>query len=85
MKAIAEFVQKPLSEEVTQRIVHQCSIREMAKNSDSVYRVFPEMTGPTFIRKGEVGDWKNHFTPEMNEKFEAEFIEKMKEHGLEFD
>ena len=43
------------------------------------------MTGPTFIRKGEVGDWKNHFPPEMNEKFEAEFIEKMKEHGLEFD
>ena len=85
MKTIAEFVQKPLSEEVLQRIGHQCSIGEMTKNAEPAYQVFPGVTGATYIRKGKVGDWKNLLTPEMNERFEAEFVAKVKEHGLEFE
>ena len=27
--------------------------------------------GPTFIRKGVVGDWKGHFSQELNEEFDA--------------
>ena len=84
MKTIAEFVEKPLTEEVIQRIAHQCSFREMAKNPAS-YQVFPGNDDVRFLRKGEVGDWKNHLTPEMNEKFETEFIAKIREHGLEFN
>ena len=38
-----------------------------------------------FLRKGEVGDWKNHLTPEMNDQIEKEFVDKMTENGLEFD
>ena len=37
------------------------------------------------LRKGVVGDWKNYFTPEMNERFEKEVLTKLKGSGLEFE
>lgn len=67
-----------------QRIANQCSFEEMAKNPAS-FQVFPSVDGISFLRKGEVGDWKNYFTAELNEKFEAELLAKAKEHGLAFE
>ena len=37
------------------------------------------------LRKGVVGDWRNYFTPEMNERFEKEVLAKLKGSGLEFE
>ena len=73
-----------MSEDVIQRIAHQCSFNEMAKNP-AAFRVTPGVDAISFLRKGEVGDWRNHFTPEVNEKFETEFVAKAREHGLEFE
>ncbi|KAL9960567.1 hypothetical protein ACROYT_G034042 [Oculina patagonica] len=83
VRTIAEFLEKPLSEDVIQRIAHQCSFHEMAK-TPVTFQVFPDVDA-SYLRKGEVGDWKNHFTLEVNEKFEAEFLAKAREHGLEFE
>lgn len=55
----------------------------MAKRPDT-FKVFPKLE-LSYLRKGDVGDWKTHFTPEMNEKFETELLAKAREHGLEFD
>ena len=41
--------------------------------------------GSFLLRKGVVGDWKNYFTPDLNEKFEKEVLDKLKGSGLEFD
>ena len=84
VRAIADFLNKPLSEEAIQRIAHQCSFSEMAKHPDT-YKVFPKVDGLSYLRKGEVGDWKNHFTSEVNKKFETEFLAKTREQGLEFE
>lgn len=84
MRAIAEFLQKPLVEEVIQRIVHQCSFEEMAKRSDT-YLVFPGVDDATYLRKGVAGDWKNHLSSEMSKKLEEEFLAEAKQHGLEFE
>lgn len=84
IRAIAEFLNKPLSEEVIQRITHQCSFEGMAKNPAS-YQVFPNVDAISFLRKGDIGDWKKHFTAELNEQFETEFVAKAREHGLEFE
>lgn len=38
----------------------------------------------SFFRKGETGDWKNHFTPEMNQKFNKWLCERLKGTDLKF-
>lgn len=38
-----------------------------------------------FIRKGQVGDWQNHFSPELNEKFDKWIEENLDGTGMTFD
>lgn len=38
-----------------------------------------------FIRRGEVGDWKNYFTPELSSRFDRFIEEKTRGTGLVFD
>jgi hypothetical protein len=40
---------------------------------------------PTHFRKGIVGDWRNHFSAEQNERFDALYLEKMSGTALQFD
>ncbi len=40
---------------------------------------------PTFLRKGIIGDWKNHFSPEQSARMDALYDDKIKGTGFELD
>ena len=81
---IAKFLNKPLSDELINRIAEQCTFKGMQNNPES-FKITSGKDSPSYLRKGVVGDWKNYFTPEQNERFEKEVLEKLKGSGLEFD
>ena len=84
VRRIAEFLNHPLSDEIINRIAEQCTFQGMKKNEIS-YKIMDEEQSSPLLRKGVVGGWKNYFTPELNERFEKEVMEKLKGTGLEFD
>ena len=81
---IANFVNKPLSDDLISRIAEQCTFSGMKKNEAS-YSLPTKDGESSMLRKGMVGDWKNYFTPELNERFENEVLAQLKGTGLEFD
>ena len=81
---IANFLKKPLSDDLISRIAEQCTFSGMKKNAGS-YSIPTKDGESSMLRKGVVGDWKNYFTPELNERFENEVLAKLKGTGLEFD
>ena len=70
IKQIAEYLGVSASEE-------QIDIVEKHVSFGSMKKQYIERGNTFFMRKGEVGDWRNHFTPE-----EAEFVDKMAEEKL---
>ena len=81
---IANFLKKPLSDDLISRIAEQCTFGGMKKNAAS-YSIPTKDGESSMLRKGVVGDWKNYFTPKLNERFENEVLAKLKGTGLEFD
>ena len=81
---ISNFINKPLSDNFISRIAEQCTFSGMKKNEAS-YSLPTKDGESSMLRKGVVGDWKNYFTPELNERFENEVLAKLKGTGLQFD
>ena len=83
---IANFLNKPLSDDLISLIAEQCTFSAMKKNAAIFSEPFPTKDGEiSILRKGVVGDWKNYFTPELNERFENEMLAKLRGSELEFD
>ena len=78
---IAEFLEKPVSNDIVNKITHQCTFKEMTKNM-STFTLIDDLK---VLRKGEIGDWKNYFTPEIEKRFESEVMKELMDTGLTFD
>lgn len=88
VRTVAEFMGQSLKPELVDRIVDQSTFESMKANPTANFsweseRQFPDAT--PFMRKGTIGDWKNHFTAEQNAEIDAVYAERMKGSGLEFD
>ena len=88
VRIVADFMGHSLKPEVVDKIVERSTFESMKANPDTNYSFWAEHHNtdtPQFMRKGIVGDWKSHFTPEQNIKFDKVYAEKLKGSGLEFD
>ena len=82
---IAKFLNKPLSDDLSSHIAEQCTFSGMKENAASFSAPTEDRREASLLRKGVVGDWKNYFSPDLNERFENEVLAKLKGSGLEFD
>ena len=83
VKKIAEFMGYNLKGEVIDMIVEKSTFQNMKENPGFSNKF--RKPGADFFRKGVVGDWRSHFTPQQNVEFDTVYAEKMKGSGLEFD
>ncbi|KAM4617138.1 sulfotransferase 1 family member D1-like [Discoglossus pictus] len=88
IKKIVDFLERKMSEETLNKIVHHTSFQEM-KNNDMVnYKTIPteimDQSSITFMRKGVAGDWKNYFTVAQNLTFDEDYERQMAGSSLRF-
>ncbi|XP_021742748.1 flavonol sulfotransferase-like [Chenopodium quinoa] len=90
LKRLAEFIGMPFStreenEGVIQQVIEFCSIKNMKELDVNKSGVINNMfEKKSYFRKGEVGDWTNHFTPSMVERVNKLMEEKLEGSGLSF-
>lgn len=84
---LCSFLGLSVNSEIKQQITGKVQFDNMKKNDMANYSTLSAImdfkTSP-FMRKGKVGDWKNHFTVAQNEKFDEDYPQKMKDPTLQF-
>ncbi|XP_071741142.1 cytosolic sulfotransferase 16-like [Rutidosis leptorrhynchoides] len=75
VKRLGEFMGVPFS--------HLKNL-EVNKNGSYLAGLGYEMWNKSYFRRGEIGDWKNHLTPEMQQRIDGIIKEKFKGSGFTF-
>ncbi|CAO2628046.1 Amine sulfotransferase [Lemmus lemmus] len=87
---ICSFLEKELSDEDLNAVVRQATFQNMKSDPRANYEdIIKNDIGTrndqgTFLRKGTIGDWKNHLTVDQNERFDRIFYRNMKNIPLKF-
>ncbi|XP_019640048.1 PREDICTED: sulfotransferase family cytosolic 1B member 1-like [Branchiostoma belcheri] len=81
VKKIAKFLEADLDAATIARIAEKCTFEGMKSTLDNSRYSGRRVNA----RKGVVGDWKNYFTDEQNQAFDAQYDEKLKGTGLDFE
>ncbi|KAJ1204777.1 hypothetical protein NDU88_000215 [Pleurodeles waltl] len=68
---IADFFGIRLTKEQIQFIADKCSFKSMKEKSNETHGKM----GSIIFRKGDVGDWKNHFSEAQSQEMDAKFEE----------
>ena len=86
LRKVARFLGKELKNE--EAIIDHLSFKKMkdntSVNNDVVKKQGLFSHDGNFMRKGEIGDWKNYFTEEMNKRMDEAVNKHFKPIGLEF-
>ena len=84
---IAKFISHDLDQEVIDKIACQTTFKNMQGDPGANYSWAAnrrDPNAPPFMRKGEVGDWRNYFTPEQSSQMDARIVERTAATGLDF-
>ncbi|XP_055981290.1 amine sulfotransferase-like [Sorex fumeus] len=89
VQTLCNFLGKELSEDDVDAVVRQATFKNMKSDSRANYNdILKNEVGTKseghFLRKGTIGDWKNHFTVAQSERFDIIFQKKMKDIPLKF-
>ncbi|KAM9852369.1 amine sulfotransferase-like isoform 1-T1 [Aulostomus maculatus] len=88
VRRISLFLGKELTDEQLANVVKHSTFNNMKKIPQANYEQVPgELLNHhqgRFMRKGTIGDWKNHFTVAQNETFDKVFQTEMKDFPLSF-
>ncbi|KAF4070628.1 hypothetical protein AMELA_G00287500 [Ameiurus melas] len=86
VEQLCSFLGLSTPTEERQRIISNVHFDVMKQNKMTNYSTASVMdfTISPFMRKGKVGDWKNHFTMAQNEQFDKHYKQKMKNSTLKF-
>ena len=91
VKTIAQFMDYSLDDATIDKIAKLSTFESMKDDplatpdslAEEVIGVVPNST--PFIRKGVIGDWKNHFSDEQSARLDAEYTKRMSGTGLVFN
>lgn len=88
IRKVATFMQKELTDLQIESLAQHLSFKSMKVNPAANCEPMREyaFTSPErcFMRKGEVGDWKNYFTDEMDARMNQAIEKHFKDSGLVF-
>ncbi|XP_061760239.1 cytosolic sulfotransferase 2-like [Nerophis ophidion] len=86
LEKICSFVGLSPSDEYKKSIIDTVQFDNMKNNKMANHSTISVMDFKIshFMRKGKVGDWKNHFTVNQNEHFDEDYKRKMTDPTLEF-
>lgn len=84
---MAKFLGKTYTDEEINKVIDYLDIKNFRNNpmvNGSELETCGMMKEKNFVRKGGSGDWKNHFTPEINAKAEKWIEENLRDTDLRF-
>ncbi|XDV48554.1 hypothetical protein PO909_017953 [Leuciscus waleckii] len=86
VERLCSFLGLSTSVEERENITKGVQFDAMKQNKMTNYSTVPVMDFKIspFMRKGKVGDWKNHFTVAQNEQFDEVYKQKMKNTTVKF-
>ncbi|KAM9302378.1 sulfotransferase 2B1-like [Gastrophryne carolinensis] len=88
IKKLCGFLGCPLYTQEVNKVEQHCRFSVMSQNVMVNYTLIPNQIlnhqQSKFMRKGVVGDWKQHMTPEQSDAFDKTFQEKMDSCDLRF-
>ncbi|KYM97385.1 PREDICTED: estrogen sulfotransferase-like [Cyphomyrmex costatus] len=87
IKKVAKFLGKTYTDEEINKVANHLNVENFRNNpmvNHSELKACGIMKKGSFVRKGINGDWKNHFTPELDAQIEKWIEENLKDTDLRF-